>query len=347
MKGIKLKKLSLWLMVILITVSMIGIFSLSSCKTATEETVAETTAAETAAGEVTKIFLEPGDKLSEFSFSIHAGCLKAAEEIGNVEITKDASETAAVDENVSILEQAIAAKYNGLILMPYVPDAFEEPMIKAKDAGIPSAVLHTLPIENTVAIGYAGPDQIGYATEAAVWLSDKMGGQGKVLVESAGTSDQEKLIFDTFNNKMKEISPDIEVFNEVVTLDPATVTQKVTSVIQRDPDINGFFAVGAQYGIITAKVCEEQGILDKVTILTMDPLKSNLDELKAGRIDGIIDQGQYFSGYVCVKMIVNFLKDGNTGYDKLYVHPTKIVGVEDIPEYQAIVDATAALMQGQ
>lgn len=332
-------------------ICVIAIFCISmlfigiGCKEEAAQT--EETMEETDTQKVIRIFLQPGDKLSEFSFSIHAGALKAAEEIGNVEITKDASETAAVDENVSILEQAIAAEYDGIICMPYVPDAFEEPIKKSTDAGIPFAVLHTLPIEDSVSIGYAGPDQIGYAIEGALWLGEKMGGKGKVLVESAGTSDQEKLIFNAFKDKMNEEYPDIEVFEEVVTLDPATLTQKVTSVLQRDPDMNGFFAVGAHFGIVTAKVCEEQGILENVTILTMDPLKSNLDELKAGRIDGIVDQGQYFSGYVAVKMIVNFLKDGNTGYDKLYVHPTKIVGVEDIPEYQTIVDETARLMEGK
>lgn len=58
MKGVKVKKLSLWLMIVMITVTMIGLFSFSSCKGTTAETTAaasETTAAasETAAAETT------------------------------------------------------------------------------------------------------------------------------------------------------------------------------------------------------------------------------------------------------------------------------------------------------
>ena len=338
-----MKKTILWFVVMLTVVSVIAVFSISGCK---KEVTEETAAAETTAAsqEVIKIFLQPGDKLSEFSFSIHAGCLKAAEEAGNVEITKDASETAAVDENVSILEQAIAAKYDGIICMPYVPDAFEEPIKKATDAGIPFATLHTRPLENSVAIGYAGPDQIGYANAAALWIGEEMGGTGKVQIQFAGTSDQERMISEEFQNTIKEKYPDIKVFEDVLTLDPAKGAEVVTNVIQREPDINAFVGFGACYGAITAKVCEEQGILDKVIILGIDPLKSNLDELIANRMQGIIDQGQFTSGYVAVKMILNYLKDGNTGYDKFYVHPNKIVTVDDIPEYQDIVDRTSELM---
>ncbi len=292
-----------------------------------------------------KIFLEPGDKLSEFSFSIHAGALKAAEEAGNVEIIKDASGTAAVDENISILEQAITAGYDGIICMPYIPDDFEKPIKEAIDAGIPVATLQTKPLDDSAAIGYAGPDQIGYANAAALWIGEEMGGKGKVQIQFGGTSDQEKLISEEFQRTINEKYPDIVVFDDVLTLDPAKAEEAVSNIIQEEPDINAFVGFGAaSYGAMTAKICEEQGILDEVIILGIDPLKSNLDELKADRIQGIIDQGQFASGYVCVKMILNYLKDGDTGYDKFYVHPNKIVTVDDISEYQDIVDSTAKLM---
>lgn len=311
-----------------------------------EDPTEEEPAEEDPVGEdVIKILLEPGDKLSEFSFSIYAGALKAAEEAGNVEIIKDASGTAAVDENISILEQAIVAGYDGIICMPYIPDDFEKPIKEAIDAGIPVATLHTRPLDDSAAIGYAGPDQIGYANAAALWIGEEMGGEGKVQIQFAGISDQEKLISEEFQKTINEKYPDIVVFDDVLTLDPAKGAEAVSNIIQNEPDINAFVGFSsASYAAITTKACEEQGILDDVIILGIDPLKSNLDELEAGRIQGIIDQGQFASGYICVKMILNYLKDGDTGYDKFYVHPNKIVTVDDIPEYQDMVDSTAKLM---
>ena len=346
-------------MVIIITISMVSLFSLSSCKTtavattevATTEAAtteaATTEAAETPATKALRIHFQTGDKLSEWATTAWAGAEKAAKEDGNTTITHNASETGAVDENVSIAEQAIAAKYDGIIMMTNAAEAYEEPLKKAKAAGIPSVAFFRAPLKDTVAVGYAGPDALAYASNAAVWLGTKMGGKGIVLVEQAGTSDKDKGIFEEFNNKMKEQYPDIKVLQENCSLDPAVLISKVTSVIQKNPGINGFWGCSASYAVLTAKVCEDQGILNKVTILGNAVLKTNLDELKLGRIQGIIDEGNYTAGYICVKMLINYIRTGKTGYDFAYIIPTSIVESSNVGDYQTIIDETAALLESR
>lgn len=145
-----MKKSLFWLLVLVISVSMVVAFSLSSCKTtettAAETTVAATTAAETTAAETTaaettaaakayKIAMIVKNSGNPFFEAAQKGGQEAATQFGD-ELIFQAPEAATAEGQISIIEALIAQKVDGIAISANDLNALVPACKKALDAGI-------------------------------------------------------------------------------------------------------------------------------------------------------------------------------------------------------------------
>ena len=157
-KEIKMKKRQM-----AFVLAVMGVCSMSACAGSNEETTAAATAAAetTAAGttaEATAAAAEQEEDAADASqgqesyyvemvgnsFAVQFcninvdGAKAAAEELGNVTLNYNASQDSSqVQEQIDILNQAIAKTPDAILIAAADPDALEAQMISARDAGIP------------------------------------------------------------------------------------------------------------------------------------------------------------------------------------------------------------------
>lgn len=348
----KSKRIFRTILITLLVMAMVTSFaactpanSTESSKTTTSSQSSETTQTTGAPVKEYKILLNSGDKLSEFAQTFVAGCQKAISEITDIKIIgiNEASETADVPENSSIIDQAVAQGYDGIISMPYSGDAFEEAYKRAWAKGVPTVAWHVPPVEGTVAISYCGPDAKAYselAVEFTVKELEKKGITGKnvkIVIMTPGIDDQSAKQGEWVKAKCEAMGVTF-VTNNANGIEPAKQMEQVSGVLQGNPDANGWIAMTATSANSASKVLQENGLLDKVVVVGIDCTPSNCQDVKDGKVAGLIDQGGYMSGYNSVMILADWFRNNGklTKYTKLTPNPTKIAVLADMPTYDAI-----------
>ncbi len=158
-----------------------------------------------------RVMVIPKGTTHEFWKTIHAGALKAAEELGNVEIVwqgplKEDDRT----EQIKLVRQAVAVGVDGIVLAPLDEEALVEPAEQAIAKGIPVVIIDSS-LKSDKPIAYVATDNYHGGVLAARRLGELLRGKGRVLlmrymVGSASTDLREKGFLDTINKEYPEIT---------------------------------------------------------------------------------------------------------------------------------------------
>jgi ribose transport system substrate-binding protein len=146
--------------------------------------------------------------------TVHAGAVKAAEELGDVEIVWQGSQKEDDrTEQIKLVQSAVAARVDGIILAPLDSKALVAPVEEAIAAGIPVVIFDSA-LESTKPISYVATDNYRGGVLAAERLAERLKGKGKVImmryaVGSAATEEREQGFLDTI-----KASPDIAIISD-------------------------------------------------------------------------------------------------------------------------------------
>ncbi len=157
-----------------------------------------------------KIIVIPKGTTHEFWESVHAGALKAADELGNVEITwmgpqKEDDRT----RQIELIQSAVAAGVDGIAVAPLDAQALVEPVEAAIARGIPVLAFDSnLDCDKTVS--YVATDNYHGGVLAARRLGEVLHGKGRLIllryaVGSESTEQREKGFTDTLAKEFPEI----------------------------------------------------------------------------------------------------------------------------------------------
>ncbi len=196
-----MKKSLFWLLVLVISVSMVAAFSLSSCATTTTETTAAvttaaattaaaTTAAETTAAATTaaakayKIAMIVKNSGNPFFEAAQKGGQEAADQFGDTLIFQ-APEAATAEGQISIIEALIAQKVDGIAISANDKDALVPACKKALDAGIKVIAWDSAIAKEGILlfINQADPEQIGRLE--VQFLGKQLNYEGDIAILSA------------------------------------------------------------------------------------------------------------------------------------------------------------------
>jgi len=187
-----MKKSIFWLLILVISVSMVAAFSLAGCKTTTttETTAAATTAAETTAAETTaaaaayKIAMIVKNSGNPFFEAAQKGGQEAADLFGD-EFIFQAPEAATAEGQISIIEALIAQKVNGIAISANDKDALVPACKKAIDAGIKVIAWDSAIAKEGILlyVNQADPEQIGRLE--VQFLGKQLNYEGDIAILSA------------------------------------------------------------------------------------------------------------------------------------------------------------------
>lgn len=320
-----MKKIALRFLVAAVIISMVGIFSLTSCKEpeviveTVTETVVETVEVEkeTTTDETTSV-----EKELKFAFSVAIldnpyfievanGFEDRCEELGIEAIISDAKYDAA--EQYSQFENYIALEVDAICAAPVDTKSLEEVVSQAKDAGI-VVIGEAQGIANADGNVIVNDYEYGVSIgkTAAEWINEKLGGEAKVLLI---TLDHVEAVI-LRGDGMRDVITD-ETGAEIIGRQAAQTTEEALNiaetVLQADPDVKVISCVNDQLAIGATEAVRNLGLAGPDFFVggadnTAEGQAKMMEEGSVFRVT--IDIDPYGTGKVCADVMYDYVMNG-------------------------------------
>jgi ribose transport system substrate-binding protein len=161
---------------------------------------------------------------------------------------------------VDVMNQVIARKPAGIVILPVIPTAVEDVIKKARDAGIPSISMLNGDNPGGSHLGYIGFDRAEAAATGARLIASRVSGAGTVaaLVFNASVPSMIDGLRG-FKDELGRLNPALNVVVGVDKADPEYGTTIASQMIQAHPDLKAFMAIDTSGGPSAARALKENG----------------------------------------------------------------------------------------
>ena len=227
------------------------------------------------------------------------------------------SEVSDVQEMVDALDTAISGNADGIAVSIIDPQAFNGPIQRALDNGIPVIAYNANGKEgvDNPSLAYVGQDLFLSGVEMGKRIVDLVGeGPVALFIATPGSLNIQPRI-DGAIQAIEDSGAPIE-YSEIATgATEAEELNRIDAYYQGHKDVKGMFAVDAGSTQGVAQVMQKYGLHDKgVRGGGYDLTPKTVELLKAGHIDFTIDQQPYLQGfYPVVQLYLYKISGGITG----------------------------------
>lgn len=205
-----------------------------------------------------RVMVIPKGTTHEFWMTIHAGALKGAADLGNVEVIWQGPQKEDDRlQQIQLVQSAVAAGVDGIVLAPLDARALVKPVEEAVAKGIPVVIIDS-GLESKKIVSYVATDNYHGGVLAAKRLGELLKGEGKIIllryaVGSESTEQRERGFTDT----MKSEFPKIQYLSdsEYAGATSDTAQQKAQSLVTRyRGQVDGIFCCNesSTYGMLRA-----------------------------------------------------------------------------------------------
>jgi ribose transport system substrate-binding protein len=212
-----------------------------------------------------RVIVIPKGTTHEFWKSVHAGTLKAADELGNVDVIWQGPQKE--DDRVQqiqLVQNAIAAGVDGIVLAPLDARALVDPVEAAVAKGIPVVIFDSA-LESTKIVSYVATNNYNGGVLAARRLGELLKGKGKAIllryaVGSESTEQREKGFTDTLAKDF----PGISLISDSEYAGPTSdsAQQVAQSLVTRyRGEVDGIFCANESSTFGMLRALDEAGML--------------------------------------------------------------------------------------
>lgn len=267
------------------------------------------------AGKTLQIAVIPKGTSHEFWKSIHAGALKAQEELSakgtRVKVIwKGPLREDDREQQIAVVENFMARRVDGIVLAPLDNSALVGPVETAIGAGIPLVIIDSA-LKSDRPISYIATDNFKGGQLGAAQLAKVLNGRGKVIllryqVGSASTEEREA----GFLEEMKKY-PDINLISTDqrggATRD--TSYQAAQNLLNRyGKEVDGIFAPCEPVTVGVLMALRDAGKAGgAIKLVGFDAGTQSVEALKRGDLQGLVVQNPMKMGYLGVMTIVDYL----------------------------------------
>jgi ribose transport system substrate-binding protein len=257
----------------------------------------------------------PKGTTHEFWKSIHAGSIKAAEELKaqgtDIEVIwKGPLREDDREQQIQVVEGFAAQGVSGIVLAPLDDRALVRPVADAKRAGVPTVIIDS-GLQSDEFVSFVATDNRKGGSLAADRMGQLLGGKGKVLMlryaeGSASTTERET----GFVEQLKAKFPEIELISADQYAGATRDTAKRASenLLNRFGDqVQGIFTPNESSTAGMLLALEDIGKAGKVSFVGFDVSQRFIDALNSGQLHGIVVQNPFNMGYLGVKTMVDNL----------------------------------------
>jgi len=217
-----------------------------------------------------------------------------------------------IEEMVANIETAIAEGADGIITCPLVPEAFEEVLQKARDAGIPVVnVMADCCEENRLT--FIGTDPVALGQAQAQAVIDHSGGEAKVgIIMTDATTPNQKAELEMFTQTIEGTGVEI-VDTQYDHSQVSEAVEKSAAMLTAHPEINYLVCLEGACPNGVGLTIEEMGLVGKVNVLAIDLQPGTIDYIKSGVIWASFTQSYYNidgGGVKAAEVILDYINNG-------------------------------------
>ncbi|PLS08904.1 substrate-binding domain-containing protein [Neobacillus cucumis] len=202
-----------------------------------------------------------------------------------------------VHEQITVLEQVIAKKPDGIAISAIDPDKLTTTINKAIDAGIP-VVLFDSGAPSSKAQTFIGTDNYNAGVMGAQEMASLLDNKGQVGIVTLPNQLNHQERVKGFLETMEKDYPGIKVVEVKDGKGSEPISRMAAKeLLSKYPHLNGIFATEAIGGIGVGSAVSAVKGKNKVKIVSFDTDKPTLDLIKDGTISATLAQGTWKMGY--------------------------------------------------
>lgn len=258
----------------------------------------------------------PQGSTHEYWKSIHAGAMKAVQDLGqqgihvNV-IWKGPLREDDREQQTQVVEGFISQGVQGIVLAPFDSHALVRPVEEAAQAGIPTVIVDSA-LDSQKTISFVATDNKKGGALAADRMGELLHGKGKVLLlryqeGTASTEAREQ----GFVEELKQAYPNIQLISSNQYAGPTRDTAKRASenLLTRYADqVQGIFTPNESSTAGMLLALEDIQKAGKVVFVGFDASDTFIDAMRNKQLQGIVVQDPFRMGELGVKMMVDHLQ---------------------------------------
>jgi ribose transport system substrate-binding protein len=263
----------------------------------------------------TVIAIIPKGTTHEYWKSVHAGAIKASQELGVELIWKGPLREDDRESQISIVEDLVNRSVKGIVLAPLDDIALRTPVTNATQAGIPVVIIDS-DLKGDDYISFVATDNYLGGKMAARCMVDLLKGKGKVAVlrcheGSASTSKREQGFLDEIAS-----AKGIQVVSSNqyggATIETAyQASENLLAPYKTSSNtigIDGIFCPNESTTFGMLRALQDGGFAGHVRFIGFDSSTKLVEAMEKNQIDALIIQSPFKMGYVGVKTMVAHLK---------------------------------------
>jgi ribose transport system substrate-binding protein len=258
----------------------------------------------------------PKGTTHEFWKSIHAGAVKAQQELAAKGVTVDVIWKGPFreddrDQQIQVVENFTSRRVSGICLAPLDSQALVNPVESAVQSGIPVVILDSA-LKSDKYISFVATDNFKGGQLSGEYLVKLLNGKGNVIllryaVGSASTEEREKGFLDAVGKY-----PDIKLISSDQYAGPTVETayQASQNLLNRyGNEVNGVFCVAEPATVAMAKALRDIGKAGgKVKMVGFDAGSKSVIDLKNGDVQALAVQNPLLMGYLAVNTMMKHLQ---------------------------------------
>lgn len=247
--------------------------------------------------------------------SVHAGGVKAAEELGIELIWKGPLKEDDRESQIKVVEDFIAAGVDGIVLAPLDNVALKAPVNNAMRSGIPVVIIDSS-LDGESYVSYVATDNYVGGQKAGDYLAKLLDGKGRIVVfrfleGSASTEERVRGFLDAIK-KYNGIEIASSNQRSGSTAEIAYQNSENLLATFKKPDgflsIDGIFCPNEFTTFAMLRALQDGGFAGEVKFVGFDSSEMLVNSMKRGELHGLVLQDPINMGYLGVKTIVEHLK---------------------------------------
>jgi ribose transport system substrate-binding protein len=197
---------------------------------------------------------------------------------------------------IPVVDNVLALKPDGLVLIPTDPKALQASVAKAKAAGIPVSMVDTRTEDLTDVVSFITGDNADGGSQAADAMAKAMGYADGTTYEvviglTSDTATTNTGRRDGFKKQIAAKYPGIKVVDEAFSQSkPDVANTNVNNWLTKYPNLKGIFAIDGSNAQGAAAALQAKGLVGKIALVGYDAYPDNVKLVKSGVFTALIAQ---------------------------------------------------------
>ena len=257
----------------------------------------------------------PKGTIHEFWKTVHAGAEKAGQELNVDVLWKGSLKEDDRDAQISVVENIITRKVDGIVLAPLDDAALRRPVDEAMRSGIP-VVIFDSGLQGDNYVSYVATDNFKAGQLAGRYMVELLAGKGKVAVlryseGSDSTTRREDGFLDAIQSHE---GIEIVTSNQYAGVTTESALKATENLLFRFGgaggrlEIDGIFCATEPTTLGILRALQNAGYAGKIEFIGFDSSETMIAALQAGELHGFVVQNPMQIGYLGVQTIIRHIR---------------------------------------